>query len=42
MTKNVKVLSGPKPWDELTVNERKALIKKYADAKKTNKKKKES
>lgn len=27
--KNVKVLSGPKPWHELTEEERKQLIQKY-------------
>lgn len=29
--KTIKVSSGPKPWHELTDEERKALKKKYAD-----------
>ena len=38
--KNVKVLSGPKPWHELTDEERKALKQKYEsmeDTKNNNK-----
>lgn len=29
--KTIKVLSGPKPWHELTDEERKALKQKYAN-----------
>lgn len=28
--KNIKVLSGPKPWDQLTAEEREALKGKHA------------
>lgn len=38
---NVKVLSGPKPWHELTEEERNALKQKYVnmlDTKNNNKK----
>ena len=41
--KNIKVLSGPKPWNELTDEEREALKQKYANMQDTkNDKKKES
>lgn len=41
--KTIKVLSGPKPWNELTDEEREALKQKYANMQDTkNDKKKES
>ena len=36
-----KVLSGPKPWHELTDEERKALKQKYASMGNTNNNEKE-
>lgn len=39
--KTIKVLSGPKPWHELTDEERKALKKKYSDMQNTDNNKKE-
>lgn len=43
MNKNetIKVLSGPKPWHELTDEERKALKQKYAIMQDTKNDKKE-
>lgn len=35
--KNIKVLSGPKPWDQLTAKEREALKRKHAIAEDTKK-----
>lgn len=39
--KNVKVLSGPKPWHELTDEECKALKQKYKSVEDTTNEKKE-
>ena len=39
--KNVKVLSGPKPWHELTDEVRKALKQKYESMKRYQNNKKE-
>lgn len=39
--KTIKVLSGPKPWHELTDEERKALKQKYERMEDTKNNKKE-